>query len=67
MALKPTDIRRLRQERGWSQAELARQTGMHPSTVSLIERGRILAYPGQILKISKALGIETSAPTQPRV
>ncbi len=50
----------LRKARGWSQAELARRAGMHPSTVSLIERGYQRAYPSQIEKLSTALGVSAA-------
>ena len=49
------DIRALRREKGWSQAELARRAGMHPSTVCLIESGKMKAYPVQQAKLLKAL------------
>ena len=46
-----------RNQRGWSRAELARRAGMHPSTVSLIESGRLVPYPSQVEKLADALGI----------
>ena len=49
-----------RRRRGWSLAELARRAGMHPSTVGLIESGRLQAYPGQLAKLADALGVPTS-------
>ena len=48
-------VKRLRQDAGISQAELARRCGMHPSTVCAIERGRLNPYPGQVEKIVEAL------------
>ena len=47
----------IRKQHGWSQAELARQTGMHSSTVSRIESGRLRPYLGQIRNIAAALNI----------
>jgi transcriptional regulator with XRE-family HTH domain len=41
----------------WSQAELARQAGMNPATVSQIEAGRLVPYPSQLNKLACALGI----------
>ncbi len=46
-----------RTRRGWSRSELARRAHMNPSTVSLIEAGRLVPYPGQLRKLAKALGI----------
>lgn len=37
--------------KGVSQAEIARLAGMHPTTVSLIENGRLRPYPGHIKKL----------------
>ena len=45
-----------RKKLGLSMSKLARKADMHPSTVSLIERGRLAAYPSQILKLVCALG-----------
>jgi transcriptional regulator with XRE-family HTH domain len=50
-------LRELRQRRGWSQAELARRSGLHGSTVSLIESGVMRGYPSQLEKLARALGI----------
>ena len=44
-----------RHELGWSQAELARRAGMHPSSVCAIERGRLTPYPAQARKLAEAL------------
>ena len=48
-----------RNQRGWSRAELARRAGMHPSTVSLIESGRLVPYPSQLDKLAAALGLKS--------
>lgn len=45
-----------RQSMGLSMSALARKAGMHPSSVSQIENGRLVAYPGQVAKLSKAVG-----------
>jgi transcriptional regulator with XRE-family HTH domain len=47
----------LRTQRGWSQAELARRAGLNNSTLSHIESGRFVPYPGQLAKIARAFGI----------
>jgi transcriptional regulator with XRE-family HTH domain len=54
-------LRSEREKRGWSQAELARRAGMHPATVSLIERGRMTAYPHQLVKLTRAFGMSKKA------
>lgn len=51
------NARTFRRRRGWSQAELARRAGLHPSTVSLIESQRLRPYPGQLAKLARALGV----------
>ena len=46
-----------RLRRGWSQAELARRSGMNATTISLIESGRFRPYPAQVGKLARALGL----------
>lgn len=46
-----------RRSRGWSQAELARRSGLNPTTICLIEKGRFRPYPAQIQKLALALGV----------
>jgi transcriptional regulator with XRE-family HTH domain len=53
-----TEIRRLREERGWTGAQLAVYAGMAPSAVSQIETGRRSPNTGSLAKIAKALGVE---------
>lgn len=50
-------LRELREAKGWSRAELARQAGMNASTVGQIELGRILPYPTQVAKLAGALRV----------
>ena len=45
--------------RGWTQAELARRAGLHPSTVCQIEKGRFRPYPSQLTKLARALQVPT--------
>lgn len=45
-----------RVDRGWSKAELARRARMNPSTVGLVEAGRLVPYPTQIGRLARALG-----------
>jgi transcriptional regulator with XRE-family HTH domain len=46
----------LREQRGWSKAELARRAGLHPSQVGQFEAGRLVPYAGQLSKLAEALG-----------
>ena len=58
MSLTARQITEARERKGWSKAELARKANMNASTISQIESGRINPYPGQLVKIARALGIE---------
>ena len=48
-------IKKARIEQNKSQNALAREAGMHPSTISLIENGSMKPYPGQADRLAKAL------------
>lgn len=50
-------LKRLRERRGWTKAELARRAGMHSSTVGLIESDRLRPYPSQLERLAAALGV----------
>jgi len=50
-------LQQIRRARGWSRAELARRARLHPTTVGLIESGRLLPYPTQLAKLATALGV----------
>jgi transcriptional regulator with XRE-family HTH domain len=50
-----TRITLLREQRGWSKAELARRAGLHPSQVGQFEAGRLVPYAGQLGKLAQAL------------
>lgn len=52
------EIRRLREQRGWTGAQLAVYAGMAPSAVSQIETGRRNPNTGSLAKIAKALDVE---------
>lgn len=49
-------ITRIRKSKGWSQAELARRAGIHPSSLSRIESGEEPPYRGRALRLADALG-----------
>ncbi|HWV24772.1 MAG TPA: helix-turn-helix transcriptional regulator [Thermomicrobiales bacterium] len=50
-------IRALRQERGWSQYELALKVGVHPQAVYLWERGRRTPQVPQMRKLGQVFGM----------
>jgi len=51
-------IRRLRQERDWTGAQLAVYAGMAPSAISQIETGRRSPNAGSLEKIARSLQVE---------
>jgi transcriptional regulator with XRE-family HTH domain len=52
-------IRELRKERGWSQADLARSSGISQPTIAAIERGT-QRTARNIQNVAKALGVSIS-------
>lgn len=50
----------LRESKGWSRSELARQSKLHPSQIGLFESGRMVPYESQLAKISAALEVDSS-------
>lgn len=52
-------IRRLRQEKGWTQRELARRVGIKPSGISKYERGTYQPGLAALKSIAEALGTTT--------
>ena len=50
-------IRELREERGWSQFELAVRVGVTPTAVSAWERGAYEPRAGQLRKMALAFGV----------
>src|SRR5215471_7237529 len=55
-----TTLRQLRQAKAWSQAELSRRSGVHPSTICAAETRGYRLGPRQVKKVARALGV-TSA------
>ncbi len=51
-------IRESRLKRDWSQAELSRRARLNPTTISLIESGRLQPYESQIQKLADAFGVK---------
>ncbi len=52
------EIRRLREEKGWSQAKLGVESGLGPSGISQIETGRRNPSAASLQRIAEALGLE---------
>ena len=51
------NLTKLRMDRGWSKAELARQSHLHPTQIGLFESGRLIPYASQVAKLAVALGV----------
>jgi transcriptional regulator with XRE-family HTH domain len=51
------ELQKRREQAGWSRAELARRSSINPSTISLIESGRLQPYDSQLVKLARALKI----------
>ena len=51
------EVRRLREERDWSQAKLAVEAGMAVSAVSQIENGKRSPSASSLTKLARALGV----------
>lgn len=57
----PTLLEIERRRRGWSQTELGRRAGVHPTTISLLEQRRYLPGAATLAKLSIALGVRAGA------
>lgn len=51
-------LKLIRLQRGLSLTQLCLLTGIHPSTLSRIERGQIYPYPGWRKRIAEALNVK---------
>jgi transcriptional regulator with XRE-family HTH domain len=51
-------LRRLRKQRVWLIADLARESGVHRNIISKLEQAKGGAYPETIRKLAGALGVE---------
>jgi len=56
-----TNVRRLREAKGWSQEEYADRAGIHRTYVSDIERGRRNPTVTVVEKLAKALAVKAGA------
>lgn len=55
------NLKRLLKEKRWTQKELAEKSGIPSSTISDYIVGRSLALPGNVQKLSFALGVDKDA------
>ena len=53
------NVRRLREQKGWSQEELGHQTGLHRTYISGIERGVRNPTVTIVARIASPLGVKT--------
>ena len=51
------NLRRLRHEHFWSQAELARRTGLSKLTITQLEAGERAPYGHTVRRLAEALGV----------
>ena len=56
-----TNLRRLREEKGWSQEAFAHEAGIHRTYVSDIERGARNPTILVLERLAKPLGVDVSA------
>jgi transcriptional regulator with XRE-family HTH domain len=54
------EIRRRRQEKGWTGVQLAEKAGMAPSAISQIETGRRSPHSASVIKLAAALECEVA-------
>jgi transcriptional regulator with XRE-family HTH domain len=54
-------VAKVRMERGWSQARLARVARIDQASMSRIERGLLAPYPGQLRRLARALSWPSNA------
>lgn len=50
-------VKEIRQRKGFSQLKLSQKTGIAPSDISNLERGKQYVFPGWKKRISDALGV----------
>ena len=66
---QPKTIRQLRQERGWSQLDLALNVGVTQSIISRWERGELVPQPANLQRLAQVFGVSVEAssfgPAQP--
>ncbi len=53
----PRNLRMLRVLRNFNQEDLSRESGVDPSTISLLENGKQRPRPGTLRKLAEALDV----------
>lgn len=51
-------VRAARQQRGWTQVDLAHYARLSAADISRLENGRLIPYPVQAQRIARALGLK---------
>jgi transcriptional regulator with XRE-family HTH domain len=59
-ASRPSALRRVRLQRGWTQAGLAARSGLSAKQIGLIERGQVRGYQATRDRLAAALGLPVS-------
>ena len=54
----PVAMKAIRESRGMTKAQLARETKMQAGLIGWIETGRFIPYDSQLQNIARALGVE---------
>ena len=54
------NIKKIREKAKLTQAEVAKKAGIKTNYFAVIERGEVATNPDNLLKISKALGVDIS-------
>lgn len=60
------NIKRIREEKGLTQEQVAKKAGIKTNYFAVIERGEVKTNPEYLLKISKALGVDLSEIVNPK-
>ena len=63
--MRANQVRQLRQQYGWTQAELAKRAGVSRQLVGAVEAGRNLPRVDAALALANALGVDTATLFQP--
>lgn len=53
-------VNRLRTDRRWTLLDLGRLTGMHPTYLGVLERGRNMPTLATIFRLAKVFGVEAA-------
>ena len=56
--MTPVAMKNIRESRGMTKAQLARETKMQAGLIGWIETGRFIPYDSQLQNIARALGVD---------